>query len=221
MARLPRIVIPGMAHHVTQRGNRRQATFFDPEDYEIYLKTMRLSCTMYGVKILAYCLMTNHVHLIVVPSCVESLSKAIARAHESYTRYINFKHKWRGYLWQGRYSSFPMDEGHLYHGFSYVELNPVKAKMVKKPEDYSYSSARAHLRMQDDPYLDDVTKVIDQIGDWKAYLETSLEDAIHRDMEKSEKSGRPLGTPLFISQLEEDLGIPIAIRKSGRKRKVF
>ena len=110
MARLARVVIPGMPHHVTQRGNRRQPTFFDDEDYAAYLELMADGCREEGVAIWAYCLMPNHVHLIGVPETEQSLRRAIGEAHRRYTRRINFRERWRGYLWQGRFASFVMDE---------------------------------------------------------------------------------------------------------------
>lgn len=98
MARLARLVIPGVPHHVTQRGNRRQRTFFCEEDYSAYLKLMAQWCAERGVAIWAYCLMPNHVHLIAVPQSEDALSRAIGEAHRRYTRRINFREKWRGYL---------------------------------------------------------------------------------------------------------------------------
>ena len=110
MARLARVVLPGYPHHVTQRGNRRQDVFFQDEDYVAYLDLLKEWCGKEGVEIWAFCLMTNHVHLIVKPNKESNLSKAIGETHRRYTRRINFRKNWRGYLWQGRFASFPMDE---------------------------------------------------------------------------------------------------------------
>ncbi len=217
MARLPRIVVPDIPHHITQRGNRRQMTFFDTEDYQEYLKCMRQACTQYGVRIWSYCLMPNHVHLIVVPSSVESLAKAIGRGHECYTRYINFKKKWRGYLWQGRFSSFPMDHGHLYECMRYVELNPVRAKMVEMPEDYKWSSARAHMKLIEDSFLDDLDLVVSKVADWKKYLLEAVQKDVLNNFKRHENSGRPLGPIEFLKNLEAKLGIQLIPRKPGPK----
>ena len=122
MARLARVIAPGMPHHVTQRGNRRQQTFFGEEDYQHYLELMAQFCRAEQVAIWAYCLMPNHVHLIVVPQSAESLRRAIGEAHRRYTRRINFREGWRGHLWQGRFASFVMDEDHLLTAARYVEL---------------------------------------------------------------------------------------------------
>src|SRR4051794_15803990 len=145
MARLARIVVPGIAHHVTQRGNRRQEGFFSDEDYGAYKALVAEACAQNGVRCLAWCLMPNHVHLIMVPSTADGLRAALADAHRRYSRRINFAKGWTGYLWQGRFASYPMDEAHLMAAVRYVELNPVKAKLVRRAEDWPWSSARAHV----------------------------------------------------------------------------
>jgi putative transposase len=150
MARLARLVIPGLPHHVTQRGNRRQPTFFNDGDYAAYLELMGEWCRENGVEIWSYCLMPNHAHLIAVPSSEDGLRWAIGEAHRRYTRRINFREKWRGYLWQGRFASFVMDEPHLLAAARYVELNPVRAQLVAYAGDWRWSSARAHLSGRDD-----------------------------------------------------------------------
>ena len=150
MARLARVIAPGMPHHVTQRGNPRQETFFGEEDYQHYLELMTQFCRAEQVAIWACCLMPNHVHLIVVPQSAESLRRAIGEAHRRYTRWINFREGWRGHLWQGRFASFVMDEDHLLTAARYVELNPVRAGLVQAPSRYRWSSAAAHLRRRDD-----------------------------------------------------------------------
>jgi putative transposase len=113
MARLARVVVPGLPHHITQRGNRRQQTFFCDEDYEYYLETMGQSCSAHQVEIWAYCLMPNHLRLIAVPQSADGLRRAIGEAHRRYTRMVNFREGWRGHLWQWRSSSFVLDEPYL------------------------------------------------------------------------------------------------------------
>ena len=145
MPRIVRIVVPGEPHHIIQRGNRRLPNFFKDDDYIDYLKSMRFWCDKHAVEIWAYCLMTNHVHLIATPKIEQGLSLAIGEAHKRYTCRINKREKWTGHLWQGSFSSFAMDEKYLIAAARYVERNPVKAELCPKPEAYSYSSARAHL----------------------------------------------------------------------------
>ena len=142
MARLARLVVPGLPHHVTQRGNRRQQTFFNDGDYAAYVELMSEWCREEGVQIWAYCLMPNHVHLIAVPKTENGLRRAVGEAHRRYTRRINFREKWRGYLWQGRFASFIMDEAYLLAAARYVELNPVRAELVPNAEEWPWSSAQ-------------------------------------------------------------------------------
>src|SRR5215831_4203837 len=136
MARLARVVVPGMPHHITQRGNRRQTTFFCDDDYHAYLELMAHWCRQCHVDIWAYCLMPNHVHLIAVPESEAGLRQAIGEAHRRYTRRINFRERWRGHLWQGRFGSFVMDEPYLLAAARYIELNPVRARLALDAGQY-------------------------------------------------------------------------------------
>jgi putative transposase len=154
MARLARIVVPDVAHHVMQRGNRRQPVFFTDDDYAAYRSLVSDACAVKGVRCLAWCLMPNHVHLILVPSDPDGLRAALAEAHRRYSRGINAAHDWTGYLWQGRFASYPMDDAHLLTAIRYVELNPVKAKLVAHAEDWRWSSAAAHVRGKADGLTD-------------------------------------------------------------------
>lgn len=147
---MARVVVPGFPHHVTQRGNRRQRTFFRKDDFVAYRELMAQWCQQCGVAVWAYCLMPNHVHLIVVPESEDGLRRAIGEAHRRYTRRINFREKWRGHLWQGRFASFVMDETYLLACALYVERNPVRAGLCKRAVDYPWSSAAAHVSGKDD-----------------------------------------------------------------------
>jgi len=219
MARLARVVIPGIPHHITQRGNRRQQVFFQDDDYDAYLELMAEWCRKSGVEIWAYCLMPNHVHLIALPQSEDSLAKGIGEAHRRYTRMINFREKWRGYLWQGRFASFPMDEQYLYVAARYIELNPVRAGLVQKPEEYEWSSARAHLKGKDDTLVK-VKPLLEMAEDWKAFLENKpSEDEINL-LRKHETTGRPLGSDSFIKKLEQLVNRIFRLRPGGRPAKV-
>jgi len=217
MARMARAVIPTIPHHITQRGVRRMETFFDDEDYEMYLALMREWCLSSGVEIWAYCLMPNHVHLIVVPECKSSLARGIGEAHRRYTRYINFKKSWKGYLWQGRFASFPMDEEYLLNSVRYVELNPVRAKLVEKVEDYRWSSARAHLNGHDD-MLVKVKPMLDRVENWAEML-ASGDQAAFDDLRMHERTGRPLGQDGFVDRMSLLAGRTLGRKKPGPKRK--
>ena len=147
---IARVVVPGYPHHITQRGNRRQQAFFCEADYRAYIDLMSGWCSKHGVDIWAYCLMPNHVHLIGVPQSIEGLTRVIGEAHRRYTRRVNFREGWRGHLWQGRFASYVLDEAHLIAAARYVELNPVRARLVRLPGEYLWSSAAAHIAGQND-----------------------------------------------------------------------
>jgi putative transposase len=153
MARIARVVAAGIPHHVTQRGNRRLTTFFTDEDYQTYIALMAEWCRKCAVEIWAYCLMPNHVHLIAVPETEDGLRLGIGEAHRRYSRMVNFREDWRGHLWQGRFSSFPMDEVYLLASARYVEKNPVRAHLVPEASLWPWSSTRAHLAGQDDEFV--------------------------------------------------------------------
>jgi len=217
MARIARVVVPGVPHHVTQRGNRRLETFFDDEDYEVYLRLMREWCDSAGVEVWAYCLMPNHVHLIVVPESEDSLAKGIGEAHRRYTRHINFKKSWKGYLWQGRFASFPMDEYYLLAACRYVELNPVRAKMCTRPEEYRWSSATAHLTREDD-VLVKVKPMLERVSNWEELL-ASGDQKLFDDVRMHERTGRPLGGESFMERVSSLVGRELGKQKPGPKRK--
>jgi putative transposase len=216
MARIARVVAAGVPHHVTQRGNRRQKTFFSDADYESYCALLAEGCRKANVAVWAYCLMPNHVHLILVPRDEDGLRAALSEAHRRYSREVNFREGWRGYLWQGRFASFPMDDNYVLACARYVELNPVRAKLVARARDWRWSSARAHLSKRDDVLVKS-GPLLDRVGDWKAFLGEGL-DAAQRDaIRGSERTGRPLGGAAFIRKLEKKLDRVLARRKPGPK----
>lgn len=202
MARIARVVVPGIPHHITQRGNRRMETFFSETDYQEYLYLMAEWCNRCKVQVWTYCLMPNHVHLIVVPESEDGLRRAIGEAHRRYTRYINFQKDWKGHLWQGRFAPFPMDEKYLIATARYIELNPVKARLVKKPEKYKWSSAKAHLCGEND-ILVKVAPLTAIIPDWRELLSSDLSEKEYETIRCHERSGRPLGSEDFLDRLEK------------------
>ena len=217
MPRIARIVIPGQPHHITQRGNRRQDTFFSTTDYRVYLRFMAEWCEKQRVDIWCYCLMPNHIHLIAVPKTEKSLARAIGEAHRRYTCYVNNKKKWYGYLWQGRFSSFPMDEHHLLTAARYIELNPVRAGIVADPSDYPWSSCRAHLNGSND-MLVNARALCGLVSDWTDFLHRGLSDEEVEILKKHERTGRPLGNNQFIDTLEQLTTRILKKKKPGRKK---
>ena len=223
MARLARLVIPDIAHHVTQRGNRRQPVFFSEEDYAAYRELVAAACRARGVRCLAWCLMPNHVHLILVPADADGLRGALADAHRRYSRRINFAHGWTGYLFQGRFASYPMDDAHLMTAVRYVELNPVWAKLAGRAEDWPWSSARAHVTGRGDG-LTDLHGLAGIHRNWRAMLRHGLEagDLAEEEIaaiEAHARTGRPRGGIAFITALEARTGRSLKRRKPGRKPK--
>ncbi len=215
---MARVVVPDVPHHITQRGNRRLQTFFSDNDYRQYINIMRQSCTQHSVEIWAYCLMPNHVHLIAVPSRSDSLRFAIGEAHRQYTRMINFSHEWRGHLWQERFFSFPMDELHLLAAARYIELNPVRAGLVTRPADYKWSSARAHIRGEDDNLIK-VEPLIALVPDWHSFLKLDVQDKDGQRLRLHERTGRPLGSSQFVDYVEKVIDRVVRKQKPGPKGK--
>ncbi|HEX9963880.1 MAG TPA: transposase [Allosphingosinicella sp.] len=205
MPRTARLVVPSIPHHVTQRGNRCQRTFFGAEDYQRYVTLLRYWCGKAGTRIWAWCLMPNHVHLILVPEGPEGLAAALAPAHRRYTWAINRRQGWHGFLWQSRFGSAPMDEAHLHACFRYVELNPVRAGLVERPEQWPWSSARAHLGLASDP-LTDVAPGRERIAHWRALLDSGLSDGERAALRAGERTGRPLGGRAFVERLSASVG---------------
>jgi len=218
MARLARVVAVDIPHHVTQRGNRRMTTFFNDEDYLAYRSLMAQSCVEHGVEIWAYCLMPNHVHLIAVPFSEEALAKGIGRAHEQYTRRVNYREGWLGHLWQGRFASCPMDEKHLLAAARYIERNPVRAGLAERPEKWPWSSAAAHLRKRDDELVR-VGPLLELAPNWRSFLKIE-ESAADLDLLRQHVcTGRPLGDQTFIEKIGKRLGRNLFPKKRGPKNK--
>jgi len=217
MARIARVVVPGTPHHVTQRGNRRQDTFFRDEDYEAYIDLMSEWCGKCDVEIWAYCLMPNHIHMIAVPESEQGLSRAIGEAHRRYTRMINLRKRWTGYLWQGRFASFPMDEHYLLAAVRYVEMNPVRARMVNRPEEWRWSSASTHLSGIDDRLVK-VQPMLERVSDWRELL-ASGDERLYEEVRMHERTGRPLGHEGFVRRVSQLLGRDLEIKRAGRKKK--
>jgi REP-associated tyrosine transposase len=217
MARLARVVVPGMPHHVIQRGNRRQETFFCDDDYQAYLDLMAQWCGEHKVKVWAYCLMPNHVHLIVVPKTEDGLRRAIGEAHRRYTRRVNFREQWRGHLWQGRFASFVLDEPHLLACARYVELNPVRAGLTTAPSKYRWSSASAYIKRKDD-CLVKVGPLLGLAKNWRRLLTSAATEEQIKAFREHERTGRPLGDEAFQKRLEKKLGRILRRQKPGPKK---
>lgn len=219
MARLARVVAPGYPHHITQRGNRRQPTFFEDSDYRHYLALLQERCLKEQVSVWAYCLMPNHVHLIVVPETEAGLRRAIGETHRRYTQAINKRMGWSGYLWQGRFASSPMDQNYLLAAVRYVERNPLAAGLVESPQDYLWSSAAFHLGQRSDPVVSR-SPLHAMVDDWASFLQAAADEKVVREIKRSVRIGRPLGPADFVGALERQLGRVLNRKKPGPKKKL-
>jgi putative transposase len=177
---------------------------------------MREWCDKEGVEVWAYCLMTNHVHLIAVPERESALARGIGEAHRRYTRAINFRENWRGYLWQGRFASCPMDEEYLHVAVRYVEMNPVRARMVERAWDYPWSGAPAHIRGDGDQLVK-VRAMLDRVEEWPEFLGQELSETELAALRRHSRTGRPLGSTDFVEHLETILGRGLRPKKTGPK----
>lgn len=216
MARLARVVVPGVPHHVTQRGNRREPVFFADDDYRLYRRLIAGAARRARAEVWAYCLMPNHVHLIVIPRDADGLRATFGEAHRRYTGAINARLRWTGHLFQGRFGAVAMDEEHLLAAARYLALNPVAAGLVRRAEDWPWSSAGAHLAGCDDE-LASVTPLLGRIPDFAGLLASPGDVAATARLERAATIGRPLGPPAWIAALEARLGRPLARRKPGPK----
>ncbi len=219
MTRIARVVLPGIPHHVTQRGNRRERIFFRDEDYALYRDGLAESCAKFGVEVWAYCQMPNHTHLILTPADAAGLGLALSRAHGRYAGFINARARQTGHLFQGRFGSVPMDEAHLIAAVRYVALNPVRARLVGRAEDWPHSSVRAHLKGRDDGLVR-VRPVLDRVADFADLLESDADDPAFAALRRSELIGRPLGSEVFTRRAEAMLGRTLAPGKRGPKPKL-
>ena len=205
MARLARVVAVGLPHHVTQRGTDRQRVFFSDADREVYLSLLRISAQQAALRILAFCLMTNHIHLVAVPEEADSLMVALRRTHGRYAAYLNARRSRTGHLWQNRFYSCALDTRHTSVALRYVERNPVRAGLVDMAGEYRWSSASAHLDGSDPRSLIDMSFWEEQGGreGWKNLLASPEELLEIRLLQRGTFTGRPVGSDEFLERLEQ------------------
>ena len=214
MARLSRVVVPGLPHHVTQRAARRMRVFFSTDDYRRYAHILAGRAREYDLDIWAYCLMPNHVHLIVVPATETGLARPIGETHRRYALEINRRQGWTGHLWQERFSSFPMEDAHLLAAVRYVLMNPVRARLAKRPDEWPHSSAWADLHGESDP-LADCAPLAQRIADWTSDLASPPPDGDLQPIRAHSRTGRPLGSVAFLERLEQILDRRLRPRPPG------
>ena len=220
---MARVVISGCPHHVTQRGNRREDVFFTDADRVRYLELLGKYASKHGLAVQAYCLMTNHVHLVVVPQAEASLAAALKPLHMRYAQHVNWTQRIGGRLWQGRFFSCPLDDEHLRAAVRYVERNPVRAGMVAQAEDYRWSSAATHCGLRTDSLVSDPCKLTARLTPdrWRQWLGDpwEAEAEMTAQLRQCTHTGRPAGGASFIARLEALVGRVLRAKKVGRPRK--
>ena len=215
---MPRLIVPGFPHHITQRGVRSIDIFRDDEARRTYLDFLSEEADRSGVHFLSWCLMTNHVHFVAIPSKPESLARAFGEAHRRYTRMRNFQDGVRGYLFQGRFGSCVLDENHLIAAARYVERNPVKAGIVAHAGAYEWSSARFHLGMVETDMLVSDRNLLGMVLDWQDLLLSEDEGDSER-LRLLTRTGRPAGDEIFVETEESLTGRDPRPKKPGKPRK--
>jgi len=219
MARLARIVIPGIPHHVTQRGNGRQQTFFTDDDYAFYRNLLRQYCAEHGVAIWGWVLMPNHVHLILVPESEDSLRAALSKVHRAYAGRIHAREKRTGHFWQGRFGCVALDEAHLAAALPYVVLNPVRARLVARARDWRWSSVHAHLKPDKGDGMTETAPIATRFPDFAQVVRAGEDNALSAALRRAETVGRPLGDEAFMAHIAASIGRDPRPAKRGRKAK--
>jgi putative transposase len=200
-------VAPGYPFHITQRGNRREDIFFCDHDRLLFLEWLGFYATKYGLEIIAYCLMRNHIHLVAAPDGDTTLGELFRSLHTRYAMYLNRKQGHCGRVWQGRYFSAVLDENYLFAAIRYAEVNPVRAFAVRVAEHYRWSSAAAHCGMRDDPLLTTEPRwrhLLDDVPSWSDWLQSSEGPTLVDTLRVHTRRGHPCGSDAFTSRMMID-----------------
>jgi putative transposase len=220
MGRLARVVAAGVGHHVTQRGNGKSYILRSDSDRAVYLGLLTEGLRQHRVSLVGYCLMSNHVHLVVVPDEEKSLALTLKQTHGRYAAYWNAAYGSSGHVWQGRFYSCPLDESHLWEAVRYTELNPVRARMVEQAVDWPWSSAAIHCGS--DSGNDGGVVALElwstrwNTSSWKEYMAAAESESQMKKIRQFTHTGRPLGSENFVREMEETMQRQLAPRKGGR-----
>ncbi len=222
MPRTARNVFAHMPHHITQSGNRREDVFFDDEDRKTYLKWLGEYAVKFGVEVAAYCMMTNHIHLILTPSTEDGLQRLLKPLHMRYAQRLNRARQQQGHIWQGRYFSSVLDGDYFRVALHYVERNPVRAWLVKKAETYKWSSARSHCGLVKDSLLKPKPawrKDFDDVAHWSSWLAEPDTDEALLILRRNAMMGLPCGSERFIRKIEKMANRDLHYKPQGRPKK--
>ncbi len=212
---MPRVMFEGAPFHITHRGNHKKPVFENDRTRGLYLCLLRQYANRFEMSVWGYCLMDNHVHLIVVGNNRLSIPRAVGNAHREFSRRRNRRAGVTGHLWANRFFSTALDEPHLWAAIRYVELNPVRAGIVDEATDYEWSSARAHAHGRRDGLLDPDRPFPGPIGNWYQWLAAGLEEEVLTRIRRNTASGRPTGNEEFIAAVERRLNRPVRRRRRG------
>jgi putative transposase len=224
MPRRPRVNLAGYSQHVVQRGHNREACFYVEEDYRFYLHWLEEAAKKYGCDIHAYVLMTNHVHLLVTPHTPSSLARLMQSLGRRYAQYVNRFYARSGSVWEGRYrASLIQAEEYLLTCYRYIEMNPVRANMVRDAGEYRWSSHRRNGFGEDNPILVDHPLYVglgstpgQRVAAYRTLFQTNLDDAALKEIQDTTNKGLPLGSGRFSEQVEAALGKRVSLRRRGR-----
>ena len=219
MPRERRLVVPGYVHHVTQRGVRRQRTFFRREDYLLYLDLIREWCPRNGVEVVTHSLMPNHVHLAAIPDRLESLAGAMQQINQRYTRVINDRQDWSGSLWQGRFWSTPFDWASVPKLIQYILMNPVRAGRSSTIVGWPYSSGRVLVFGEPDGIVDP-ERLANLLRGSELDLGADLPEEVRGAIARSTRAGHPVGSSEFVERLERIEGRSLRPKPPGRPKSV-
>lgn len=219
MSRAARVVAVGIPHHVAQRGNRGAEVFLGDEDYQQYLAMLAKYAELAELQVWAYCLMTNHVHLIALPLRPDSLATTLRPLQTMHSRRVNARLGHSGHLWQSRYFSCPMEDKHLWAAVRYVERNPVRAGIVARADEYPWSSAAPHCGLRGDPVLQEDLRATWGIPDWAEWLSAPEDEHFLGLVRRRTMKGIPCGDEVFVERISRMIGRPIRDRPRGRPRK--
>ena len=211
MPRIARIVLPGCAHHVTQRGNNRRNVFHSDDERELYLSLLAEYAERFGLSVQAYCLMSNHVHLVATPAREESLARTIGRVNWRYAQEHNRRRSSSGHVWQNRFHSCALDEKHYWLALAYVERNPARAGLVKRAWEWPWSSAAAHCGKKTKPELEAMLNLDEwraqmQPADWRKVLHSAGEEDEAEELRMRTRTGRAWADGRFVGKWEKRLG---------------
>ena len=215
---MARIAIGNVPHHVTQRGNARQFLLAAESEKAVYLELLQKYLELYQVSLLGYCLMSNHVHLILLPEEADALALALKQTHGRYASFWNATHGCSGHVWQGRFYSCPLDEAHLWMALRYTERNPVRARLVDKPQDWKWSSAAVHCGALEVPAWVKRERFSKRwsVLTWRTYVGEAESESEMRELRQNTHTGRPLGSRDFVGEIEEATHRRLVPSKGGR-----